>query len=62
MLVSDCVKVSSFDGKPIVMSELWYLRIFEGVRRDCDVKYDVRYHKIAQNFIQIVLECQKMIR
>ena len=37
------------------MSELWYLKIFEGVRRECDVKYDVRYHKIAQNVIQIVL-------
>ena len=36
-------------------------RIFGGLRRDCDVKYDVRYYKIAQKFIQMMLECQQMI-
>ena len=39
------------------MSELTFWRL----RRDCDVKYDVRYHKIAQNFIQFMFQCQKMI-
>ena len=34
---------------------------FWRLRRDCDVKYDVRYHKIAQNFIQFMFQCQKMI-
>ena len=32
------------------------------LRRDCDVKYDVRYHKTSQKFIQMMLECQQMIR
>ena len=35
--------------------------LFEGVRRYCDAKYDVRYHKIVQNVIQMMLECQQMI-
>ena len=35
--------------------------LFEGVRRYCDVKYDVRYHEIAKNVIQMMLECQQMI-
>ena len=43
-----------WDEKPIVMSELLHLRVFEGVRLHCDVKYDVRYHKIAQKFIQMM--------
>ena len=30
------------------------------LRRSCDVKYDVRY-EIAQNVIQMMLECKKMI-
>ena len=36
-------------------------RIFGGLRRDFDVKYDVKYYKIAQKFIQMMLECQQMI-
>ena len=35
--------------------------VFEEVRRYCDVKYDVRYHEIAKNVIQMMLECQQMI-
>ena len=29
-------------------------RVFEGVRLHCDVKYDVRYNKIAKNVIQML--------
>ena len=35
--------------------------LFEGVKRHCDVKYDARYHEIAKNVIQMMLECQQMI-
>ena len=35
--------------------------LFEGVRWHCDVKYDVRYHEIAKNVIQMMLECQQML-
>ena len=35
--------------------------LFEGARRYFDAKYDVRYHKIVQNVIQMMLECQQMI-
>ena len=28
----------------------------------CDVKYDVRFHNIAEKFIQMILEGQQMIR
>ena len=35
--------------------------LFEGVRRYFDAKYDVRYHEIVQNVIQMMLECQQMI-
>ena len=36
-------------------------RLFGGLKRHWVVKHDVRYHKIAQNFIQMMLECQQMI-
>ena len=35
--------------------------LFEGVRWHFDVKYDTRYHKLVQNVIQMMLECQQMI-
>ena len=55
VLVSKCVLGWKTDcGVKIMTFWLW-----DGVRRYCDVKYDVRYHEIAKNVIQMMLECQK---
>ena len=32
-----------------------------GLQHHCDVKYDMRYHKLAHEFIQVILECQQII-
>ena len=45
------------DGGATVM----IFRLLGGLKRHCVVKHDVRYHKIAQTFIQMMLECQQMI-
>ena len=37
-------------------------RLLGGLKRHhCVGKYDLRYHEIAQNFIQMILECRQMI-
>ena len=36
-------------------------RLFGGLKRHCVVKHDVKYHKIAEKFIEMMLECQQII-
>ena len=38
------------------------MTLSEGLRPHCDVKYDVRYHKMAQKSNEIMLEHQQMIK
>ena len=61
VLVSECVQVSFLGWKTDCDVRILTFWIFEGVRRYFDVIYDVRYHEIVQNVIQMILEYQQMI-
>ena len=45
----------------MVLQEFWYFWLFKGLRRHCDVKYNIRYHKMVHEIIQIILACQQII-